>query len=119
MYSYKVRYTYEYSYGDCRTGNIVLYGCTLLSTVPYTVRYTYRTKGLLYPGRRNLKELIHKCYLFLHVLRVRTCSVAVPSVCHAFAVCHKMWPYRRDFDAANLSKKFKCKNEPCRTIFRG
>ena len=42
-----------------------------------------------------------------------------PSVCHAFAVCHKMWPYRRDFDAANLSKKFKCKNEPCRTIFRG
>ena len=41
------------------------------------------------------------------------------SVCHAFAVCHKMWPYRRDFDAANLSKKFKCKNEPCRTIFRG
>ena len=31
----------------------------------------------------------------------------------------KMWPYRRDFDAANLSKKFKCKNEPCRTIFRG
>ena len=42
-----------------------------------------------------------------------------PSVCHAFAVCHKMWPYCRDFDAANLSKKFKCKNEPCRTIFRG
>ena len=39
--------------------------------------------------------------------------------CQAFAVCHKMWPYRRDFDAANLSKKFKCKNEPCRTIFRG
>ena len=33
-----------------------------------------------------------------------------PSVSHAFAVCHKMWPYRRDFDAANLSKKFKCKN---------
>ena len=29
----------------------------------------------------------------------RTCSV-----CHAFAVCHKMWLYRRDFDAANLSK---------------
>ena len=49
----------------------------------------------------------------------RTCSVACCSVCHAFAVCHKMWPYRRDFDAANLSKKFKCKNEPCRTIFRG
>ena len=44
---------------------------------------------------------------------------AVPSVRHAFAVCHKMWPYRRDFDVANLSKKFKCKNEPCRTIFRG
>ena len=39
--------------------------------------------------------------------------------CQAFAICHKMWPYRRDFDAANLSEKFKCKNEPCRTIFRG
>ena len=68
--------------------------------------------------------VFHKCYLFLHVF-LHVLRVAVPhllfrpSVCHAFAVCHKMWPYRRDFDAANLSKKFKCKNEPCRTIFRG
>ena len=60
----------------------------------------------------------HKCYLFLHRLRA---PPAVPHLlfCHAFAICHKMWPYRRDFDAANLSKTFKCKNEPCRTIFRG
>ena len=61
----------------------------------------------------------HKCYLFLDVLRVAVPWPAVPSVCQAFAVCHKMWPYRRDFDAANLSEKFKCKNKPCRTIFRG
>ena len=46
----------------------------------------------------------HKCYLYLDVLRVRpafcTCSVS-----HAFAVCHKIWPYRRDFVAANLPEK--------------
>ena len=76
------------------------------------LQYGTRTRtGTVQSGNQNG----HKCYLFLHVLRVRTCC----SVCHAFAVCHKMWPYRRDFDAANLSKKFKCKNEPCRTIFRG
>ena len=46
------------------------------------------------------------------------CSVRTCSVRHAFAVCHKMWLYRRDSDAANLSKKFKCKNEPCRTAVR-
>ena len=34
----------------------------------------------------------HKCYLFLDRLRVAV-PWPVPSVCHAFAVCHKMWPY--------------------------
>ena len=57
--------------------------------------------------------------LFVPTPTSRGCSVACCSVCQAFAVCHKMWPYRRDFDVANLSEKFKCKNEPCRTIFRG
>ena len=55
----------------------------------------------------------HKCYLILDRLRVRGLFR------QAFAVCHKMWPYRRDSDAANLSKKIKFENEPCRTIFRG
>ena len=44
----------------------------LYSTVPYQFfEYAYRTVQY---GTR------HKCYLFLHVLRVRTCSVAVLSV---------------------------------------
>ena len=31
------------------------------------------------------------------------------SVCRHFAVCHKIWPYRRDAVVANLPKKFKFK----------
>ena len=48
------------------------------------------------------------------VLRARPaacccCSVRL-SVCQGFAVGHKIWPYRRDFVAANLPKQFKFKN---------
>ena len=72
------------------------------------------------PTQEQARNSYNKCYLFLHRLRAPPVPhLFCPSVCQAFAVCHKMWPYRRDFDAANLSKKFKCKNEPCRTIFRG
>ena len=40
------------------------------------------------------------------MLRVPGCC----SVCRHFAVCHKIWPYRRDAVAAILPKKFKLKN---------
>ena len=31
------------------------------------------------------------------------------SVCQGFAICYKMWQYRRNFVAANLPKQFKSK----------
>ena len=37
--------------------------------------------------------------------------------CHAFAVCHKIWPYRRDVVAVILPKKIKFKKSLSRTIF--
>ena len=47
-----------------------------------------------------LLVLVRYSYLYLDML------LRVPGLlfCHAFAVCHKIWLYRRDFVAANLPK---------------
>ena len=92
---------YEYSYTRTSTVRYFIHG----------LRYSYVSQMLFVPRRpsRPWPAVPWPAVPWPAVLSVR----------HAFAVCHKMWPYRRDFDAANLSKKFKCKNEPCRTIFRG
>ena len=90
---YPVQYSYEYS---------------------PTVQHRYSTRTSTRPLHQNCD---HKCFC------IETCfaflALPVFSVRHAFAVCHKMWLYRRDAVAANLPKNFKLKKQTSRTIFRG
>ena len=61
----------------------------------------------------SLKPVHHKCFV------LRCAARGCCSVSRHFAVCHKIWLYRRDALAAILPKKFKLKKSPSQTIFRG
>ena len=72
-----------------------------------SVRYGYRSSSIMV---RHKCFCIESCFAFL---------AACCSVSHVFAVCHKIWLYRRDALAAILPKQFKFKKQTSRTIFRG
>ena len=67
----------------------------------YSYRYRVSKPKPLLPMGANIGVSCHKCFCIETCFAFLACCC---SVCHAFAVCHKIWPYRRHALAAILRK---------------